>query len=439
MMTTVLAPVLCLSSVLGGLQSNADILDKAEARIQQYRTGVATLRLTDPGGRLIRSGRRAKIEQTRHKFLFGSNIFMLGKCRTPEQNAAYADRFAALLNYATLPFYWWVYEPARGQPNYSATEATLAWCREHGVTPKGHPLAWNWRDPAWLPREPESAMRLQMGRIGEVAGRFKGEIGFWDVVNEATQFDRPRTEAQAPTLTEGVHRLGVRAYLQEAFRAAREANPQATLLINDYKTDGSYVQNVISKLTDDSGRPLYDVIGIQCHQHAGAWPPEKIWEICERFAALGKPLHFTEATILSGQPGYDLKAKNPQFKWESTPEGEQRQAEEVARFYTALFSHPAVEAITWWDLSDQGAWQGAPAGLLRADMTPKPAYDALMRLVKGQWWTRAEVRVGRRGGARFRGFFGDYKITVEDAGRKLTGTFSLDKSTRKPIEVRLEE
>ena len=97
-----------------------------------------------------------------------------------------------------------------------------------------------------------------------------------------------------------------------------------------------------------------------------------------------KPLHFTEATILSGELGYELKKSRPGFDWKSTSEGERRKAADVERFYTVLFSHPAVEAITWWDAGDQGAWQGAPAGLLRADMSPKPAYDVLLGLVKGK-------------------------------------------------------
>jgi hypothetical protein len=167
-------------------------------------------------------------------------------------------------------------------------------------------------------------------------------------------------------------------------------------------------------------------------------PAKKIWEVCERFAAYGKPLHFTEATILSGKRGWELKRKDPKFIWESTPEGEKRQREEVERFYTVLFSHPTVQAITWWDFSDQDAWQGAPAGLVREDMTPKPAYEALKQLIRGKWWTKTEAAIGSRGEARFRGFFGEYKITASEAGQEFTGSFAFDKTTQGPIEVRLK-
>ena len=75
-----------------------------------------------------------------------------------------------------------------------------------------------------------------------------------------------------------------------------------------------------------------------------------------------------------------------------------------------LFSHPAVEAITWWDFADLGSWQGAPAGLVRKDMTPKPAYEALTRLIKGKWWTgEAKLTTDAAGKVRFRGYLGAYE------------------------------
>jgi Iron-containing alcohol dehydrogenase len=46
--------------------------------------------------------------------------------------------------------------------------------------------------------------------------------------------------------------------------------------------------------------------------------------------------------------------------WPSTPEGEERQADELVRHYTTLFLHPAVAAATYRGLADDGAWLGAP-------------------------------------------------------------------------------
>lgn len=418
------------------------LLAGAEARIREHRMGEVALKLVPPAGRRLQDGTKARIEQQRHAFLFGCNIYSLGRCRSPEDNAAYEKHFAELFNYATLPFYWWAYEPARGEPRYEDTDRILAWCKLHGVTPKGHPLAWNYVDPKWLPDDQQEIIDLQLKRIGECVRRFKGEIAIWDVVNEATHYDRESLRKQAPKLTAAIDRMGVVPFLRASFRAAREANPKATLIINDYRLDEEYATRVIEPLVDDAGKPLFDVIGLQSHQHGGAKPLKAIWAACERYARFGKPLHWTENTFVSGEQGWELRKQRPDFEWISTPEGEKRQAEDTARFYTLLFSHPAVEAITWWDFSDQNAWQAAPAGLLSVDMTPKPAYRALHDLIKTQWWTRLEMDAG--GGEagenvlRIHGFFGEYRVTLAGEDKPLSGTFTLRRGQQGPVEVVLK-
>ena len=420
-------------------ESRDRILDEADKRIDSHRRGSAVLKVSGPDGKPLERGLDVKIEQKRHRFLFGCNIFKVYRCRTADDNAAYEKYFDELLNFATLPFYWWNYERQQGKPDDERTDQVVRWCKEHGFSTKGHPLAWNYVDPRWLADDPPAAMEAQLERIGRCVRRFRNDIDIWDVVNEATHYDREHVKKQAPILTEAIAKMGVGNYVCEAFRVAREANPDATLLINDYRVDSDYEEKVISRLVDDGGEPLYDVIGIQSHMHGGRWPVQKTWEVCERFAKFGKPLHFTETTFVSGEQGWDLreKSQDPNFRWVSTDRGEERQARDVAEFYRILFSHPAVEAITWWDFTDQNAWQAAPAGLLRDDMTPKPAYDELKRLIKGQWWTKTQATVGSGGQARFRGFFGQYEVTASTGGRKLTGTFWLDKSAQGATEIQL--
>jgi len=411
-------------------QTDDAVVNQAEDRIRKCRMGTAALRLTGPNGQPLPSGASLRISQTRHKFLFGCNIFKLGRCRTAEDNAAYEKQFAELLNYATLPFYWWQYEMQKGKPDDARTEEIARWCNARGIAMKGHPLAWNWAEPRWLAQStPEEAMQLQFERIGRCTERFKGSIDIWDVVNEATHYDRDEVKQRAPRLTQAIAKLGIGEYVRTAFKIARKANPQAVLVINDYRMDAAYADNVISQLVDEAGKPLYDVIGLQSHMHGGYWGAARAWEVCERFAKFGKPLHFTETTVVSGPKKDSL--------WATTPEGEQLQAKQVAEFYTVLFSHPAVEAITWWDFTDQNAWQRAPAGLVRDDMSPKPAYDQLRDLVKGKWWTKVETTADSRGGADFQGFFGQYEVEAKLGDRRLTGGFSLDRDRKTPVEIRL--
>lgn len=430
-MKTCIVLVLILSSIAFAQSLTKDqILSGADARIEQIRKGDARLIVLDTEGKPLPAGIELQIEQIRHQFLFGSNIYRLFECRTPEDNANYEKRFAELLNYATLLFYWWAYEPAPDQSRDEFTDRVVQWCREHNITTKGHPLAWNWIDPKWLPNDPAKAMELQFQRIERAVKRFDSSILYWDVVNEATHYDRPEPLKLAPNLTGAIRQMGVPAYVKQAFAAARKANPKANLIINDYRTDPAFDELVLSKLVDEFGNPMYDIIGIQSHMHGGYWGAETTWKTCENFAKFKKPLHFTELTIVSG-PKTDKG-------WDTTPEGEAAQARDVVEFYTILFSHPSVEAVTWWDFTDQDAWQQAPAGFLRKDMSPKPAFDELKKLIKGKWWTTVQTKTAADGQANFRGFYGQYVLKTTVNGKSLSAAFDLAKSATDPIRVQLK-
>ena len=120
-------------------------------------------------------------------------------------------------------------------------------------------------------------------------------------------------------------------------------------------------------------------------------------------------------------------------EWPSTPEGEARQADEVVAHYTTLLGHPAVAAITWWGLAD-GGWLNAPSGFVRADGSPKPAFDALLGLVKGDWWLPPTTLVTNDDGLlRFTGFLGDYRCSWAET----TAPITLDPAGPCAIEARL--
>jgi GH35 family endo-1,4-beta-xylanase len=220
------------------------------------------------------------------------------------------------------------------------------------------------------------------------------------VVNEPTHLGRFNTR-----LGEWAVSLGPVPYVTEHLEIARAANPNATLLVNDYRTDPAYYQ--ILDALRDGGRLRFDVVGIQSHMHGGGWPLRRIWEVCDTYGRLGLPLHFTETTIVSGP-------RRDRDTWgETTAEGERRQAEYVSKFYTMLFAHPAVQALIWWDLSDHGAWQRAPAGWLRKDMSPKPVYDVLLELIRGKWWTKTQGQTDAAGTFAWRAFHGRHLLRVQ--------------------------
>jgi endo-1,4-beta-xylanase len=390
----------CAPCSLWGAAAEQEIglLAQARERITQHRLKKGKLRVVGPKGKLLKNA-RVRLTQQRHEFLFGCNAFRVGRIQDQNREDEYRRRFGELLNYATLGFYWPMYEPERGRPIYEYTDRVLEWAKAAGISCKGHPLVWDFADPKWLPREFSDIRELSNARVRDIVSRFRGRLDRWDVVNEPTHLGRFKTR-----LGEWAISMGTIPYVMESLKIAREANPTATLLVNDYRTDPAFFA-ILDQLRDQ-GRLCFDEVGIQSHMHGGPWPLANIWEVCDRYARLGLPIHFTEATVVSG-PRIEGE------RWKPTnPELEEAQAEYVPKFYTMLFAHPAVEALTWWDFSDDHAWQGAAAGLIRNDMSPKPVYDRLMALIRGEWWTKTEVQTDKKGLSTFAGYCGDYEALV---------------------------
>ena len=409
-----------------------EILDSAELRIRSHRTDEVTLHLATPDGQPL-PRTEVRVELTRHAFKLGANGFQIRSIADPDLQQRYEERFAALLNYATLPFYWGSYESAPGRTDVERLERMADWCAQHGIQTKGHTLVWHEVFPEWAGAlDDETVLSRLRARIQAIVAHFKERIAIWDVVNEATV-----SSTASNAVGRWMAQNGPAACTAEALNWARTANPAATLLYNDFNVSPAFEQLCADLL--ERGAPV-DAIGIQSHMHKGAWSVARSWLVCETYARFGRPLHFTEVTILSGP----LKAAddNDWFSfrpnWPSTVEGEANQLDQGSKFYTTLFSHPAVEAITWWDFCDLRAWQGAPAGLLRADMTPKPLYNWLMDAFYSRWTTRARLVTDEAGGATLRAFFGDYQAHARtSSGDVLRGRFSLQRSGPREISVTL--
>jgi endo-1,4-beta-xylanase len=387
----------------------------------QHRTGTAVLKMKDSAGNPL-SNADVSVEQTRHSFSFGNIGFDFVPLANHEGERAADSAFGGatqnleriaelwldLYNTATLPFYWRGFEPEKGKPDTARIEATAEWFRDRGVTVKGHPLVWHTLAPEWLTGDVEAQLRHRIRR--EVTD-FRGLIDTWDAINEVVIM--PVFEAEANAITELAKAKGRVPMIQLAFDEARAANPTATLLLNDFDLSIRYEQLIEEVLT--AGVQI-DALGLQTHMHQGYWGEEKMLAMVDRFARFGLPLHLTESTLLSGHlmPPQIVDLNDYQIaRWPSTPDGEERQADEMVRHYRSLVSHPAVEAITYWGITDDGAWLGAPVGLVRGDGTPKPSYDALHALIKGEWWLPpTAMRTDADGRLEVTGFFGDYRATA---------------------------
>ncbi len=417
---------LSFSSIVLAADNSVFSDEQIDKRIQQYRTTEAKLTITDSNGNVL-TDMPVIIRQFRHKFLFGCAAYSID----PNNETEYNRRFAEIFNFGTLPFYWSDYERKQNETSFEQCMAQAKWYRRHNITPKGHPLCYYQEEPTWLKNKPlEEVRSLLMARVEREVKDFAGTIDIWDAVNEAVMMSTCLIEPN--TISKLCSKIGQVELIKEVFNTAHKANPKAFLILNDFQVWDSNYEKLIEQCLD-AGVAI-NAIGIQSHMHTGFWGNETTWQICEKFTKFGKPLHFTEVTILSGklQSKDDKDWVTRRTDWFSTADGEARQAKEVTQFYRLLFSHPAVDAITWWNLSDRITWLGAPAGLVRKDMTAKPAYEALKKLIKQDWWTGPlKLKTDDKGRLKFRGFLGDYVIESS----KGQGQFKLDKSQNTESKV----
>ena len=378
-----------------------------------HRQANARLRVLNPDGTpAVRQA--VSVDQVSHQFLFGCGAFdavELMKTQDEKKQAFLRermDKWLALFNYGTLPFYWGRYEPEEGKPAFRETMAAAKWLRQNGVQVKGHPLCWHTACAPWLLKySNEEILRRQLERIHRDVTAYKDTIGLWDVINEVVimpEFDRYDNAITRICKEKG--RVGL---VKEVFAAAKECDPNAILLINDFNTSEAYAHLIQDLLEADV--PI-SAIGIQSHQHQGYWGLEKLNRVLERFSRFGLPIHFTENTLISGDimPAHIVDLNDWQVnEWPSTPEGEERQAREISEMYSVLFAHPLVEAITTWDFND-GCWLKAPSGFVHEDNTEKPSYTALKNLIHGEWETHETLVTDDEGFLTFTGYKGDYQL-----------------------------
>jgi GH35 family endo-1,4-beta-xylanase len=406
---------------------------------RRHRMRRATLQLRW-AGQFLPAGSELAWELRRHAMRFGINMHWWQRTEPAVQDRC---RLAAarLFNAATIPCYWGQsmysrlppFEPRRGETRIDEMLDAGRWCRAHGIRPKGHPLIF-FREPAWVgalpPAEQDAAY---WAHIRDTVGLCRGVIDDWEVVNEPTIGFTKAVEFNAPGMAGLALRHGVVGVIAKAHEAALRANPDAQLIQNDWLETEQYA--AICRQAIDAHIQI-DAIGLQHHATEELVPPEALRASLDRFCSLGRPIHITEIMIPSGAAEHRTRGFQYLREYVTTPDGEARQAMEAELLYRRLFAHPSVQAITWWDLSDAFSCQDIPDGLLRADGSPKAAYQALDRLINDEWRSRGKTALKQDGTADVEGYAGEYSVQVACNGRSLHGTFSL--SDKPPASVIVE-
>ena len=384
-----------------------------------------TVTVTDADGRPLADA-VVRVAQRRHAFVFGNigfDLIPLANGEAEFQRNVFGgargnlerlgELYIELFNTATLPFYWRDFEPERGRPDTARLLTTARWFAERGIAVKGHPLVWHTLAPQWLlPLSDDEVLDAIRARVTREVTDFAGAIDTWDPINEAVIM--PVFEAEENAITRLAQREGRVGMVRLAFDTARRANPKATLLLNDFDLSPEY-EHLIEDCLAAGVR--IDALGLQSHMHQGYWGEEKTERILERFARFRLSLHMTETTLVSGHlmPPEIVDLNDYQIpSWPSTPEGEERQAEEIVRHYTTLFAHPAVQGATYWGLTDDGSWLGAPSGLVRAGRHSQARLRRAARLSSraSGGSTRLPPRTDEAGRFTLDAYLGDYTVSA---------------------------
>ncbi|HKQ52149.1 MAG TPA: endo-1,4-beta-xylanase [Pyrinomonadaceae bacterium] len=278
---------------------------------------------------------------------------------------------------------WGTIRPARDKFNFGPGDKVVAFARRNGMKVRGHTLLWSEYNPTWLlkgnftPGELNAVLREH---VTKVMRHYAGRVFAWDVVNESFLADgsiEPSVWYDSPGI--GFKGKGT-AYIEQAFRWARAADPKALLFYNDYDTEGINAKSdAVYEMVKDfkrRGVPI-DGVGIQAHIFKmDAADLASVKANIARLAALGLQIHITEMDVaLDVDSGGNLLDQSAL----------QRQADVYRLIAEACFAEPRCTAFQTWGLTDKYSWipnytkgkQGAALIFDRA-YAPKPAYAAVV-------------------------------------------------------------
>jgi endo-1,4-beta-xylanase len=281
---------------------------------------------------------------------------------------------------------WGPIEPSRGTFAFGPADQIVSFATQNGMKVKGHALVWHEQLPGWV-NNITNANDLRTAMINHINGvlnHYRGKIGEWDVVNEAW-VTTGRFGDGDPRLRDTVFtRLLGPTFIDEAFMAARQADPNVLLIYNDFANEGlSDKSTAIYNMVKDMkarGVPI-DGVGLQMHVGVNTMPTRAQVEAnLQRLAELGLKVYISEMDV-NGCAGYTAEQQRTQYH----------------DMVAACLAQPACVAFTIWGVTDRYSWLNTstddsrcpsgqqPRPLLWDDnYGKKPAYSGVMDALLGR-------------------------------------------------------
>jgi endo-1,4-beta-xylanase len=268
---------------------------------------------------------------------------------------------------------------ADGSYAFDRPDQIVDFAGQNGLRMHGHTLIWYAQKPVAFERIDGNRPAFQnayQNYIAAVAGRYRGRLMSWDVVNEPVS-------DEGGTLRECLwsRNLGQIDYIIEAFHLARQADDQAILFLNDYWLEKRpEKRRAFMRLVEQllkAGAPLGG-IGTQTHLDI-TLDPASLAPAMQDLASFGLPIHVSEL---------DVSTRIGRFDLSSPQDRSDRQARLVHAVVEAFMRLPPQQrfAMTLWGLRDGDSWlqkppnpKGVDKPLLFDDAgRPKPAAAAFV-------------------------------------------------------------
>lgn len=291
---------------------------------------------------------------------------------------------------------WDALQPEPGKFRFAAADRFVDFGEKNGMFVVGHTLVWHSQTPRWVFQDAKGAvgrdelLRRMREHIRAVVGRYKGRVKSWDVVNEALSEDGSLRDSPW-------RRIIGDDYIEQAFRFAHEADPDADLYYNDYGIEAGRKRDGALRLLAGlkaRGVPVHGV-GIQGHCNL-AWPPAEVFgEAADAFAKLGLKVAVSELDVdvlpsRSGSTSADVSRSEAAAKEldpfvSGLPDAQQQAlAERYASLFKVFLAHP-IARVTFWGVTDRDSWlNGFPIRgrtnhplLFDREGKPKPAFGAV--------------------------------------------------------------
>jgi endo-1,4-beta-xylanase len=277
---------------------------------------------------------------------------------------------------------WNAVHPAPNRYDFAPGDQLVTFAQAHGMKVRGHNLCWDADNPEWIKglrgAPPSAVARILHDHIFNVVTHYRGKVFAWDVVNEAVDDKLARMKDSVWYNQPGIGFSGT-GYVEQVFRWAHEADPEALLFYNDYNIEapGPKFQAVLAMLRDfvSRGVPI-DGVGMQMHLDTGTYPDAKgLAENMAQIKALGLQVHITEFDV---RVPVDAHGNASQSELLS-------QAKMYSQILSVCMKSPACTAFQTWGFTDKYSWvpshnRGYGAALpFDADYRPKPAFQSMMK------------------------------------------------------------